>query len=128
MSKILLIDDDEDYSVIIRMRLQKQGYQVERAPGCDKAIELLEKDFGFDVIILDVEMPEKNGLATLAYLKGRFMNRPGGFTIPVMIATGLLSSRLRDIFAAQQVADYIQKPFEISALTERIGTILAKKG
>ena len=127
MKQILLIDDDEDYASVIRMRLEKEGYQVQWAPGCDSAIKELEKDFNVDVIILDVEMPERNGLATLAHLRGRFEKRPGGFTIPVMIATGLMSPRLKDIFGAQQVADYIQKPFEASTLVGKIEKILAKK-
>ncbi len=127
MKRILLIDDDEDYASVIRMRLEKEGYQVKWSPGCASAIQELEKDFNFGVIILDVEMPERNGLATLAHLRGHFEKRPGGFTIPVMIATGLMSPRLKDIFGAQQVADYIQKPFESSALVEKIEKILAKK-
>ncbi len=128
MRKLLLIDDDEDYTSVVRLRLEKEGYEIECAPSCDAAILILEKDFNFDVVILDVEMPERNGLATLAHFRGHFSKRPNGFSIPVIVATGLMSPRLKDIFAAQQVSDYIQKPFESSALIEKIEKILAKKG
>ena len=127
MKKILLIDDDEDYSQIVRMRLQKEGYQVEWAPSGDQAVQVLEKDLGYDLIILDVEMPERNGMATLAHLRGHFEKKPGGFNIPIIIATGLVSARLRDIFTSQKVADYIQKPFEPSDLIGKIEKITVKK-
>ena len=128
MTKILLVDDDEDYSQVVRMRLEKEGYEVNWASGGEKAAQVLTNDFNYDLIIMDVEMPEKNGMATLAYLRSHFEKKPGGFKIPVMIATGLVSQRLRDIFEAQHVAGYIQKPFETGDLIGRIEKILVKKG
>src|SRR3989338_7760923 len=110
--RILLVDDDEDYASLVRMRLEKEGYQAEWVSGCNDAVKVLEKDFGFYLIILDIQMPDKNGLASLVYLRSHFAMRAGGFAIPVMIATGLHSSRLRDLFTAEGVCDYIQKPFE----------------
>ena len=123
-----MIDDDEDYSAVICVRLEKEGFEIQWVPSCDAAIALLEKDLGFDCIILDVEMPERNGLATLAHLRSRFSSQPGGFSIPVIVATGLMSPRLKDIFESQAVSDYIQKPFETSVLIGKIEKILAKKG
>ena len=129
MNRILLIDDDQDYSSVIRMRLEEEGFEVECDSNPEHAIKRLEKDFEFDLIILDVEMPEKNGLSTLAHFKGHFNTRqPKGFDIPVLVATGLQSSKLRDIFESQRVADYIQKPFESSVLVQKIKGILEKKG
>ena len=127
MRRLLLIDDDEDYASIISMRLEKEGYQVKWASSGDLAVQELEKDFGYDVIILDVEMPERNGLATLAHFRGHFNKRLGGFTIPVIVATGLMSPRLKEIFTGEQVSDYIQKPFETSMLVQKIENILAQK-
>ena len=128
MARILLVDDDEDYSQVVKMRLQKEGYEVDWASGGEKAAQVLTDDFNYNLIIMDVEMPEKNGMATLAYLRGHFEKKPGGFNIPVMIATGLVSQRLRDIFTAQRVAGYIQTPFETSDLIDQIEKILVKKG
>lgn len=129
MARLLLIDDDLDYTDVMRARMQKAGYQVESCPGCDEAVQLLEKDMKFDVIILDVEMPARNGMATLTYLRNHFTTpeRPGGFTIPVIVATGLQSERLREIIMTQKVADYIQKPFDTSLLIEKIEAVLKKK-
>ncbi len=128
MTRILLVDDDEDYSQIVRMRLEKEGYQVESVSSGDQAVKTLEKDFNYDIIILDIEMPEKNGMATLAYLRSHFQNKPGGFNIPVMIVTGLVSAKLKEIFTAQRIAGYIQKPFETANLVAQIEKIVVKKG
>jgi len=97
--------------------------------GCEKAIEVLDKDFAYDLVILDVEMPQKNGLATLAHLRHHFKapKFPNGFTIPVMVATGLQSARLEDIFASQNVSGYIKKPFESHALVDQIRKIVEAK-
>lgn len=127
MRKLLLVDDDEDYAAVVKMRLEKEGFEIDWVPGCEQAILTLEKNPNVDLIILDVEMPERNGLATLAHLKGHFQGRPGGFKIPVIIATGLMSPKLKEIFASQQVADYVQKPFESSVLVQKIEKILAEK-
>lgn len=129
MARILLIDDDEDYASIIRMRLEKEGYQVEWDSNPIAAGTRLDHDFHFDLIIMDVEMPEQNGLAGLIHLKSRFdAKRPGGFNIPVMMATGMQSEKLRTIFESQDVADYLHKPFESSELVGKVEKILAKKG
>lgn len=129
MARVLLIDDNADYASIIRMRLEKEGYQTEWESNPLDAVKRLEQDFDFDLILLDVDMPEQNGLATLIHLKTHFQSRqPGGFTIPVMIATGLQSPKLCSLFQSHNVADYIQKPFESHDLIGKIEKILAKKG
>ena len=129
MARLLLIDDDLDYTDVIRARMQKAGYQIETCPGCEEAAELLEKDKKFDVIILDLEMPARNGMATLTYLRNHFTTseQPEGFTIPIIVATGLQSERLREIVLTQKVADYILKPFDTSLLIEKVEAVLKKK-
>lgn len=129
MGRILLIDDDEDYASVVQMRLRKEGFDVEWSANPLEAITRLEKDFHFDLIILDVEMPERNGLSTLVHLKNHFnTRRPTGFDIPVLIATGVQSERLQAIFESEKVADYIRKPFESSDLLQKIRKILEAKG
>ncbi|MBI4388306.1 MAG: response regulator [Candidatus Omnitrophica bacterium] len=128
MRKVLLIDDDQDYASLIRMRLEEKGYHIEYQSNPVDAIKHLEKNFDFDVIILDVQMPERNGLSTLAHLRGHFkMKNPKGkgFDIPIIVATGLQSEKLRDIFESQAVADYLQKPFDSNVLIEKIEKVVA---
>ncbi len=127
MKRVLIIDDDKDYADLLMIRLNQAGYEAEWFNGCEAATQRLDKSMDFDVVVLDVEMPEKNGMATLAYLKNHFKARGfNKFPIPVIVATGLQSQELREIFLDQDVADYIQKPFDSSVLTKKIENILSK--
>ena len=129
MSRILLVDDDRDYASIVKLRLQKEGYTVEYDSNPDDAIKRLSSDYAFDLIIMDVQMPEKNGLSGLVHMRGYFAKkRPGGFDIPVIIATGLQSEKLEEIFQAEKISDYIRKPFETENLLNKIEAILTKQG
>jgi DNA-binding response OmpR family regulator len=122
----MLIDDDRDYAEVLKVRLSEEGYQVEWFATSEEAIRRLEGSGTADLIILDVEMPERNGLATLTHLKKR-LGRSGEGPVPIMIATGLASERLKELFEAEQVADYIRKPFDSKTLIKRIEAILSHK-
>lgn len=127
MRRILIIDDDKDYAELLMIRLTQAGYESEWFNGCEAATKRLDQSMDFDIVVLDVEMPEKNGMATLAYLKNHFKTRGfNTFPIPVIVATGLQSQELREIFLDEDVADYIQKPFDSTVLTKKIEKILSK--
>ena len=128
MKKVLLIDDDQDYASLIRMRLEEKGYHIEWDSNPIDAVKRLQKNLDFDVIILDVQMPERNGLSTLAHLRGHFKSKnPQGLSIPIIVATGLQSNKLRDIFESQEVADYLQKPFDSNVLIAKIEKVVADR-
>jgi len=73
-------------------------------------------------------MPERNGLATLTHIRNHFSGSryPLGLPIPVMIATGLRSDRLKEIAESQHIDDYIEKPFDSRVLVKKIEAILAQ--
>lgn len=128
MKKVLLIDDDQDYASLIRMRLEEKGYHIEWDSNPIDAVKRLQKNLDFDVIILDVQMPERNGLSTLAHLRGHFKSKNSqGLGIPIIVATGLQSNKLRDIFESQEVADYLQKPFDSNVLIAKIEKVVADR-
>jgi DNA-binding response OmpR family regulator len=60
MAKILIIDDEPEIITLIRMMLQKAGYEVIGADSGREGLEILEKDRA-DLVLLDVVMPDMNG-------------------------------------------------------------------
>lgn len=62
MSKILLVDDDSFFREVTTMTLEKEGYTVVHAIDGDDALKKFDKEGPFDLIILDVVMPNKDGI------------------------------------------------------------------
>lgn len=68
MTKILIIDDEEPIRKMLRILLEKNGYEVMDANNGNQGIELF-KEHGPDIIITDLIMPEKEGLETIREIK-----------------------------------------------------------
>lgn len=126
--EILLVDDDLDYCELTRARLEAAGFRVAIASNGDEAMTFLDQGHRPDLMILDIEMPDKNGLTTLIQLNVRAAAKPAGKgspRIPVMIATGLEGKKIRRIMTANEIEDYLQKPFTAEELIHKVNRLLA---
>ncbi len=122
--KILIVDDDEISLTLMSKILQKGGYQVIAASGAKKALESLESGEAIMMMILDVMMPEMNGLEFLEHIHAR----PGLRDIPVIICSG---DRMRDSVVRSikmGVSDYILKPIDACVLLEKVGKVIRTAG
>jgi len=117
--KILVVDDEEQLALAIKIRLQSRGYQVVTATDGRQALELAEKEQPH-LIILDVIMPVMDGYFCLRELNQRF----GRGKIPVIILTA--RDRMKDLFELEGVADYVVKPFDHDDLLVRIERVLKR--
>jgi class 3 adenylate cyclase/CheY-like chemotaxis protein len=119
---ILVVDDNEMNRDLLSRRLQRQGHMVATAENGKQALEQL-KIQAFDLILLDVMMPEMNGFQVLEHLKAD----PSLRYIPVIIISALddLDSVVRCIELGAE--DYLFKPFNPVLLKARIGACLEKK-
>jgi DNA-binding response OmpR family regulator len=119
MSKVLVIDDEEDLLDIVTIRLQAAGYQVISARSGQEG---LEKTHGEkpDLILLDVMMPGIDGFELLR----RFKDDPEAKFIPVIMLTCRGDSE--SIFKAQDLGakDYIIKPFDSKELLDLVARYL----
>ena len=112
--KILVVDDEEQLAMAVKIRLQSRGYQVVTASDGRQAIEKAEQERP-DLILLDVLMPVMDGYSCLRELNAKF----GRGKIPVIILTA--RDRMKDLFELEGIADYIIKPFDHEDLLLRIG-------
>lgn len=85
--KILLVDDNVDILVNVRDYFEMRGWTVETATTGTAAVERLERDAGFDLIVLDVGLPDVDGVALCRSLRSR------GMKIPVLMLTSIFSAR-----------------------------------
>jgi adenylate cyclase len=120
-SPILVVDDTEATRELLARRLRREGHHVVEAAGGRAALELVAMA-DFDLILLDMMMPDLNGYEVLAQLKAdaRFRH------IPVIVISALdeIDSVVRCIEAGAE--DYLSKPFDPVLLRARIGACLEK--
>jgi len=120
---LLVVDDNEDNRYTLTNRLKRQGYpDVVTANDGRQALELLRAR-PFDLVLLDIMMPELNGYQVLEQLKADDRLRH----IPVIMISAVdeLDSVVRCIELGAE--DYLQKPFNPTLLRARIGACLEKK-
>jgi CheY-like chemotaxis protein/predicted Ser/Thr protein kinase len=121
-ARILIVDDLEDNRAVLARRLVRQGYRVDLAENGRVALERLASE-QFDLVLLDVMMPEIDGFQVLERMRAD----PDMRRIPVIMISALddMSSVVRCIeFGAE---DYLAKPFDPVLLRARIGAALEKK-
>ncbi len=119
---ILLVDDDLDYLDLAKIRLETSGYLVSCASNGAEALKLLDTDFRPKLIIMDIEMPDKNGLTTLIHLNVRQARdvKKGIVPIPVIIATGIQSDAVQALMLSQNISGYLRKPYSSEELIEKV--------
>ena len=120
--RILVVDDNEINRDVLSRRLVRQGYTPLTAQNGREAIEMLRAE-AFDLVLLDILMPEMNGYEALAQLKADPVLR----YIPVIMISALdeIESVVRCIEIGAE--DYLPKPFNPVVLRARIGASLEKK-
>lgn len=119
-SKLLIVDDDPFVVDFITNVLIDYNYEVLAAFDGEMTIKIVEKEKP-DLIIMDWEMPKKNGIDTIKYLK----SQPGISDIPVIMITGRLNNiaDLKIAFDAGAI-DFIHKPIEPIELIARTNSML----
>jgi adenylate cyclase len=121
-AKLLAVDDDPMNRDMLSRRLEKLGYEVTDAANGREALQKL-KDGNFDLVLLDILMPDLDGFQTLEFMKAD----PRLRHVPVIMLTALddVASTVRCIEAGAE--DYVPKPFNPTVLRARITASLEKK-
>ena len=114
MRRILLIEDQLDFQLMVKATLQQQ-YEVIVASNAEEGLRLADHA-DVELILLDVGLPNEDGLSLFTKLK----NLPHAAAVPVMLLTGRSSTE--DIVAGFQLGadDYIVKPFDANQFKARI--------
>lgn len=120
--RILVVDDGELNRKLLLRALAAEGHRVEQATNGREALELLA-DRSFDVVLLDLVMPELDGYETLAVIKAD----EALHHLPVIVISGVdeLDSVVRCI--EMGATDYLPKPFNAAILRARLNASLAGK-
>ena len=116
---ILLIEDEQELCRVLTLRLNKRGYEVDMAAdgvsGCKKALGA-----SFDLIILDIALPQRNGLDVCRDL------RQAGLATPILMLTARTQIADKVVGLKLGADDYVTKPFSSSELMARIEALLRR--
>jgi diguanylate cyclase (GGDEF)-like protein len=116
---ILVVDDEVMNRDILKRRFERHGFEIVEASGGHQAIALAQERT-FDLVLLDVTMPDINGLEVLK----RIRQNPSTATLPVIMVTGKSEgSHVAEAFAAG-ANDYVTKPVDLVVALARINAQL----
>ena len=118
MRKIALIEDDSDIAFTVRLNLQREGYAVAHFPHGQDGLLAIQRG-GFDFVILDLNLPDLDGLTICRELRSDSRTR----AIPILIMTARGSERDRVTGLELGADDYVTKPFSIRELVARVAAV-----
>ena len=118
--KLLLVEDDPNLGFIVKDNLEERGFEVVHCEDGKQADDILFKET-FDLLLLDVMMPKKDGFTLAEDIRARNIQTP----IIFMTAREMLEDKIRGFKAGAD--DYITKPFDFEELYMRIEAVLKRK-
>lgn len=122
MSKILIVEDETHLANGLRFNLEAEGYEVEIAADGERALDrLIGFPKSFDVVVLDVMLPGKDGFEVATEL------REAGQFVPILMLTA--RNRPEDVLKGFEAGadDYLPKPFELAILMARLRGLLRRR-
>jgi CheY-like chemotaxis protein len=116
MARVLVVDDEADMRLALRLFLERSGHTVQEAPDGETALSMIHAT-GADVVLLDMRMPGLDGVQTLSKIRERFKD------LPVIMVTGYGSSDSAKEVLEKGANHYISKPFKNQELVDALSKV-----
>jgi len=116
--KILVVEDEPSIAEVVALYLQRAGYQVQTAADGKTAMSLLEKEFP-DLVVLDLMLPEVDGLSITRWLRDRS-------DVPIIMLTARREEIDRITGLEMGADDYVVKPFSPQELVSRVRAVMRR--
>ncbi|NNE94345.1 MAG: response regulator [Verrucomicrobiales bacterium] len=122
-AKILIADDGKVMRVVLAASLKKNGYEVVEAENGQEAVDRLREHGDFDLVVLDIQMPELDGISALKEIRKSHSR----VELPVIMATA--NDQEEDVVQAFELGanDFISKPINFPILKVRVETHIQLK-
>ncbi len=122
--RVLIVDDEEDIRKVLRLTLNKAGYDVVEADHGGKGIEAIGSDDNMlmvDVIICDIRMPKINGVEAIAFFQEQYPS------VPVIVLTGYPDQKMATDLLNRGIFDYLVKPAEKEKLLASVAGAMERR-
>ncbi|HUI64558.1 MAG TPA: response regulator [Bacteroidota bacterium] len=117
--RVLYVDDEQDLQDTVSMHLHLEGFDVVTAKDGNEAMLCLDKE-PFDLALLDIDLPNLNGVALLQYIKTHQINAKA------IVLTGADDLHALDKCARLGASDYLPKPYNFHELMNSIACVLGE--
>jgi len=121
IANVLLVDDEVEFVETFSERLKMRDLEISKAFSGKEALEVLKKDKNVEVVILDVMMPEMDGIEALAAIKKKFP------LVEVIMLSGQATVESAIDGLKRGAFDYLMKPCDIDQLMEKVTEAAVKK-
>jgi two-component system chemotaxis response regulator CheY len=122
--RVLVVDDEPSVRTVVRMTLEKAGYEVLEAENGENAIEAIntgENRLVLDAVICDIRMPKINGVEAIDYFQREYPH------VPVIVLTAYPETDMAVSFMRNGVADYLVKPVEAEKLKASVAKAMERR-
>jgi DNA-binding NtrC family response regulator len=121
LANVLLVDDEIPFVEAMSRRLKKRDLKILTAFTGPEALDLLEKDRGVEVVVLDVKMPGMDGIETLGEIRKKFP------LVEVIMLTGHATVETGIEGMKLGAFDYLMKPCDMDVLLDKLKGAVARK-
>lgn len=118
--RVLVVEDQPKMALFVKKGLQEVGYAVDLAE-CGTAAESLSSQNDYDLIVLDVMLPDQSGIDTARHL------RRDGFEGPILMLTALSTTKDKVNGLDAGADDYLTKPYSFDELLARVRALLRRQ-
>lgn len=119
MTRLLVVDDEQDIRYLFQCELEEEGYQVDAASSAAEAESFLQQG-RYDLVLLDIQIGGDNGLAVLQEIVSRHKD------LPVILCTSF--SCYKEDFSSWLADGYVVKSSDLTELKQEIQRVLIKRG
>jgi DNA-binding response OmpR family regulator len=120
--RVLVVEDERKVASFIRQGLEEEGYAVEVARDGEEALERLLAGTSYDLTVLDLMLPQRDGLSVLKTLRARRVNTP----VLVLTARDQVTDKVTGLDLGAD--DYLTKPFAFDEFLARVRALLRRRG
>ncbi len=121
-ARVLLTDDSISVRRAVARMLERGGWQVETAQDGQAALDLLQRDPHFDLLLTDLEMPRVNGFELIEELR----RREGTRDLPIVVMTTRAGEKHQQLAFALGASDYFSKPVDETSLLRRLSGLAGR--
>jgi len=122
MPKILLIEDEPQHILLVKIRLEIHGFQVEAAQTAEDGLKAA-RQYMPDLILLDLMLPDMGPAELISALRAI----PSARKTPIIAFTALDAYEIHRRHLNTEIAEFIPKPYETSELLEKISKFVKKE-
>ncbi|MEO7862657.1 MAG: response regulator [Nitrospirales bacterium] len=124
LGRILVVDDEPDVRKVVRLYLEKAGYDVTEAENGEQAVQEIksgENPLLLDLILTDIRMPKLNGLEAIQFFQKEFPR------VSLIVLTGFPDLTMATTLMKNGIIDYLVKPVEKEKLLSAVATAMEQR-